>query len=144
MPKGLHFSRRDLCLMFPVLAASSALADEKAPMPSKAFRFEDLTPHKSGALVARPGFEGYTHDGYRIAMHESILEAGGMPHPAHHHKHEEMFMLREGTLEVTISGKASQAGPGDVVFVASNEEHGVRNVGKTSAQYFVVELGSDQ
>jgi quercetin dioxygenase-like cupin family protein len=77
-------------------------------------------------------------------MHESKLEAGAMPHPPHHHKHEEMFMLREGTLEVTISGKALLGGPGDAVFVGSNEEHGVRNVGKIAAQYFVLELGSDK
>lgn len=143
MPAVAHLSRRELCLMLPALAASSALVTEETKLPSKAYRFEDLPAHKSAALVSRPVFEGLTHDGYRIAMHESQLAPGGMPHPPHHHKHEEMFMLREGTLEVTIAGKSSQVGPGGVVFVASNEEHGVRNVGKTAAQYFVLELGSD-
>jgi mannose-6-phosphate isomerase-like protein (cupin superfamily) len=144
MSQVFHFSRRDLCLMLPALAASTAFAEEKSPMPSKAYRFEDLPANKSGALVSRPVFDGTTHDGYRVAMHESQLAPGGMPHPPHHHKHEEMFMLREGTLEVTISGKSFQAGPGDVVHVASNEEHGVRNVGKIAAQYFVIELGTDK
>ncbi len=144
MPAVAHLSRRELCLMLPALAASSALADEKTPLPSKAYHFDELPAHKSAALVSRPVFEGTTHEGFRIAMHESELAPGGMPHPPHHHKHEEMFMLREGTLEVTIAGKSSQAGPGDVVYVASNEEHGVKNVGKTAAQYFVLELGSDK
>jgi mannose-6-phosphate isomerase-like protein (cupin superfamily) len=143
MLKGFRFSRRDLCLMLPALAASAALANEKAPMPSKTFRFADLPVRESGAFVMRPVFEGFTHGGCRIAMHESQLAPGAMPHPPHHHKHEEMFMLRGGTLEVTIAGKTSQIGPGGVVYVASNEEHGVRNVGKAAAQYFVLELGSD-
>jgi mannose-6-phosphate isomerase-like protein (cupin superfamily) len=34
-------------------------------------------------------------------------------------------------------------GPGSVVFVASNEEHGIRNAGSTPAQYFVIALGKD-
>ncbi len=143
MPSAAHLSRRELCLMLPALAASGALAAE-TKLPSKIYHFADLTAHKSAALVSRPVFEGLTHDGTRIAMHESQLAPGGMPHPPHHHKHEEMFMLREGTLEVTIAGKSSQAGRGDVVFVASNEEHGIKNVGKTAAQYFVLELGSDK
>jgi quercetin dioxygenase-like cupin family protein len=52
-----------------------------------------------------------------------------------------MFLMREGTLELTVNGKMYQLGPGAVGFVRSNEEHGVKNVGKTAANYFVVEMG---
>jgi mannose-6-phosphate isomerase-like protein (cupin superfamily) len=66
-----------------------------------------------------------------------------MPHPPHHHPHEEMFLIREGTLEVTINGKSTQLGPGSVGFVGSNDEHGIRNIGTTPTEYFVVALGKD-
>jgi quercetin dioxygenase-like cupin family protein len=49
-----------------------------------------------------------------------------------------MIFIREGTLEVTISGKSDKLGPGSVAYVASNEEHGWRNVGTTTAHYFVL------
>ena len=49
-------------------------------------------------------------------------------------------MLREGTMEVTIEGKTTRLGPGSVVFVASNEEHGWKNVGTDRAKYFVLAL----
>ncbi len=55
-----------------------------------------------------------------------------------------MFLVREGTLEVTIGGQTSRLGPGSVAFVASNDEHGVRNVGRDHAQYFVLALGRDR
>jgi hypothetical protein len=47
----------------------------------------------------------------------------------------------EGTLEVTISGRSAQLTPGSVAYVASNEEHGWRNVGTGRARYFVLALG---
>jgi mannose-6-phosphate isomerase-like protein (cupin superfamily) len=144
MLRGMHFSRRDWCLALPALAASAAQASEKTKLPSRVYSFKDLKASSQPGFTAREVFQGYTHGGCRIAMHESKLDAGAIPHPPHHHQHEEIFMPREGTLEVTIGGKTSKVGPGDVAYVASNEEHGVRNVGSTSAQYFVLELGADQ
>jgi quercetin dioxygenase-like cupin family protein len=52
-----------------------------------------------------------------------------------------MFLMREGTLELTVNGKTYPLGPGSVGFVRSNEDHGVKNVGTTPANYFVVEIG---
>jgi mannose-6-phosphate isomerase-like protein (cupin superfamily) len=54
-----------------------------------------------------------------------------------------MFLIREGTLEVTIKGQTTRLGPGSVGFVGSNDEHGVRNTGTTPAEYFVVAFGKD-
>jgi quercetin dioxygenase-like cupin family protein len=144
MRSGFELSRRDLWLMLPAIAAAGASASEKNVLQSKAYIFKDLKTNSHPGYTGREMFEGYTHEGFRLAMHESKLEAGAMPHPAHHHQHEEMFMLREGTLEVTVSGKSWQVGPGDAVFIGSNEEHGVRNAGKIAAQYFVIELGTDK
>jgi len=52
-----------------------------------------------------------------------------------------MVLVREGTLSVSISGKSVNLGPGSVGFVASNEEHGWRNVGSSNAKYWVIALG---
>ena len=38
------------------------------------------------------------------------------------------------------NGKVSKAGPGSVVFEASNEMHGMRNIGNTPGTYFVVKF----
>ena len=76
-------------------------------------------------------------------MHETELAPGGRPHPPHHHAHEEMVMVREGTIEVTIGGNSANLGAGSVAYVASNEEHGWRNVGAGRARYLVLALGRD-
>jgi len=124
--------------------ASAGLAAQNASLPSKTYRFEDLPVRTSGNNRFRPILEGVTHQGYRIEMHGSDLAPGGTPHPAHRHAHEEVFLVREGALEVTIGGRSSQLGPGSVAFIGSNDEHGIRNAGTTHAEYFVIALGSDK
>jgi mannose-6-phosphate isomerase-like protein (cupin superfamily) len=136
-------SRREMCLMLSTLAAGPGLAVETAPLSSKIYRFEDLPVRKNGGNQSRPLLSGELHDGKYLESHETLLAPGNMPHPPHHHLHEEMFLVREGTIEATISGHSTRVGPGSVVFVASNEQHGIRNVGTTAAQYFVVALGTD-
>ena len=138
----MKHSRRQVCFCIPALMASSALAAE-TPIPSKMIRFEDLPVEAGKGRMLRRIMEGKTHSGYTIEMHETDLAPGAMPHPAHHHAHEEIFLIREGTLEVTIAGRASRLGPGSIAYVASNEEHGIRNAGPAHAQYFVIALGTE-
>ena len=139
----MTYSRRDLGLLVAALAASPAAAQPNTALPSKAYVYEQLPVHKNGANESRPLFSGELHTGCYVEVHETRLGPGGMPHPPHHHAHEEMFMVREGTLEVTINGKTTRLGPGSVGFAGSNDEHGVRNAGATPAEYFVVAMGKD-
>jgi len=97
----------------------------------------------NGANELRPVLDGDTHAGVHIELHETELPPGGAPHPPHHHVHEEMILIREGTMEVTISGRSAKLGPGTVAYVASNEEHGWHNAGTTRAHYFVLAIGRD-
>jgi quercetin dioxygenase-like cupin family protein len=135
----MKLSRRDLHLLLPALAAGSAYA-QKGKLPSKTFKYEDLPVKASGQNRQRAILDGETHTGFAVEMHETELAPGLAPHPPHHHVHEEMMMLREGTMEVTIEGKITRLGPGSVVFVASNEEHGWKNIGTDRAKYFVLAL----
>jgi quercetin dioxygenase-like cupin family protein len=137
----VNYSRRDLSVLLPALIAASANAAEPAPLVSKTYRFEDLPVRDTGMNHSRAMLNGLTHSGFPVEMHQTELAPGQAPHPPHHHVHEEMILVREGTMEVTISGKVSTIGPGGAAFVASGEEHGWKNVGTTHAQYFVVALG---
>lgn len=133
----MRITRRNLTALLPALAAAA----EKTTMPSGTFTFESLKVKQNGQNRSRDVFDGLTHSGFHIDMHETELAPGLPPHDAHHHEHEELLMVREGALEVTIAGKSSTLGPGSVAYVASNEEHGWRNAGKTRAHYFVLALG---
>lgn len=128
--------------MLPALAAAAASAQGKT-LSSKAYRFEDLPVKTNGKNHSRAVFNGETHSGFAIELHETEVAPGEAPHAPHHHVHEEVMMLREGTLEVTISGEVTTVGPGSVVYIKSDEPHGWRNTGTVPVHYFVIALGHD-
>jgi len=138
---GSKFSRRDLSLLLPILAAKAGA--QNATLPSKTYSFDQIPVETSGANQLRLVLDGVTHAGVRIELHETELPPGGAPHPPHHHVHEEMILIREGTMKVTIAGRIAKLGPGSVAYVASNEEHGWHNAGATRAHYFVLAIGRD-
>jgi len=87
--------------------------------------------------------KGETHSGFAIDLHLTELGPGQAPHAPHHHVHEEMVMMRTGTLDVTINGKTTRITAGGIAYVASNEEHGWRNPCTDRAEYFVIALGRE-
>ena len=142
MPPPKNYSRRDISLFIPLFMAAKGGA-QNAALPSKTYSFDQLPVEPNGAGHLRKVLDGETHSGVRIELHETELPPGGAPHPPHHHVKEEMILIREGTMEVTIAGRSARLGPGSVAYVASNEEHGWRNVGSTRAHYFVLAIGRD-
>ena len=142
----MSISRRDLCAMLPaallpLISSEGAFAEDGKTLPSAIFPFEKLTPHKSNAADIRAVLKGKLATGESLEVHETTLPPGGMPHPPHHHNHSEMWLIREGTVELTINGTTHRLGPGGLGFVHSNEEHGIKNVGTGPAKYFVVAIG---
>jgi quercetin dioxygenase-like cupin family protein len=46
-------------------------------------------------------------------------------------------------MEFENNGKPERVGPGGVMYAASNMLHGLKNVGETPANYFVIAIGRD-
>jgi mannose-6-phosphate isomerase-like protein (cupin superfamily) len=148
-----EYSRRDLGLLFPALVAVAAPAQsqtaadtsvEKLPrLGTKAYLFNELPVTTNGQNKQRPMFTGKTHTGFKLESHQSDIAPGEVNHPPHQHLREEMMLVREGTMELTVSGKPMRLGPGDVGFIGSNEIHNAKNVGTIRAQYFIVNIGRD-
>lgn len=69
--------------------------------------------------------------------HVTTLKAGEVPHPAHTHPDEELVIVKEGLMEVTINGVTQRGGPGSIFFYGSGDLHGMKNVGAGEATYYV-------
>lgn len=140
----VNYSRRELGLLLPALAAATAAAQNSSKnLPAEVFKFEDLPVKVNKTNRSRAVLRGETHSGFPLEMHLTELDAGEAPHPPHKHVHEEIFLLREGVIDVTISGQTTRLTPGSVAYIASNELHGIVNIGSQPAHYFVIALGND-
>ena len=105
------------------------------------YPFEKLPIRTPNNAQIREVLKGKLATGESLEVHETTLSPGGTPHPPHHHVHSEMWLIREGMVEITVNGTSSRLGPGSVGFVHSNDEHGIKNAGTTPATYFVVAIG---
>jgi mannose-6-phosphate isomerase-like protein (cupin superfamily) len=127
--------------LVPTLIRAQQQAEPRSPLPSAMYPFDQLPMRMANNAEIRHVLKGELATGESLEVHETTLPPGGAPHAAHHHVHSEMWLIREGTVELTVNGTSYRLGPGSVGFVHSNDEHGIKNAGATRATYFVVAIG---
>jgi quercetin dioxygenase-like cupin family protein len=76
-------------------------------------------------------------------MHITTLQPGMTSHPVHHHAWEEILVVKEGDVEVSINGQSHRAGPGSLIFYASHDVHNIKNAGDKPATYYVINFYTD-
>ena len=136
-------TRRDCFVAaLAALIAGGAVAWAQSPvkpiMHSSVFDWEKMKVETTKVGERRAVFDSPVVTLDRLECHITTLNPGEQPHDPHQHAEEEMLFLKEGTLDVMQNGEHQRIGPGSVVFNASNELHGFRNVGETKATYWVL------
>lgn len=145
----MSITRRDVvsflpaafCLTAALPGLATAAEEQAVSLPSAVYPFESLPVHESLHVTTRHILKGKLATGEAVEVHETTLPPGGAPHAPHHHVHTEMWLIRDGTVEITIEGKPHRIGPGSLAIVRSNEEHGITNPTDKPANYFVVAIG---
>ena len=141
MEKIRMINRREMCSVLPFLALATSWAANDQTLSSTVFPFDELQKKEADGHITRPVTNGKFSTGEHVEVHETTLAPGVMPHAPHRHKHSEFWLIREGTVELTINGQTHRLGPGGVGLATGNDLHGIKNVGDTPAQYFVVAIG---
>ncbi len=73
-----------------------------------------------------------------LELHVTTLNPGLSSHAPHKHANEELVIIKEGNVEVLSNFEWKKAGPGSVIFNASNQMHALKNIGTTPAVYHVI------
>jgi XRE family transcriptional regulator, regulator of sulfur utilization len=135
-------TRRDLVVAFIAISATLcivAVADQKAPvMQSAAFDWNSISVKQTAVGSTRSFFKAPTATLDELELHVTTLNPGQTSHAPHQHPNEELVIIREGTVEALVQGEWKKLGPGSVIFNASNQLHGLKNVGDTPATYHVI------
>ncbi len=137
-------TRRDIAVaLFTLTAtwAASAVAQQKPAadmLHSISYDWNAMTERPNAYGTVRSIVRAPTPTLEELEMHITTLNPGQTSHAPHQHPNEELIILREGTVEALVHGEWKRLGPGSIIFQASNELHGIRNVGNGPAAYHVV------
>ena len=142
--------RREFAALLPVLLAGSGLVVEGADGQSASLPVIESgvfkpTPAKAGSMAGHSSSRyvaGMLKAGnIRLEMHESTIQPGAEHEAVGTHLHSEIWLVREGTAELTTNGVARTMVAGDVGICCAGDKHFVANTSDKPVTYFVVTVG---
>jgi len=138
-------TRRDsliATIAIALTAALMALAQSAARpwMHSGTFNWSDFKAEPTKSGERRECFDAATATLERLECHVTTLNPGEVPHAPHQHPEEELVIVKQGVLEAMQNHKTNRVEAGGLIFEASNEFHGLRNIGASQAVYYVVKF----
>lgn len=139
-------TRRDAVIVLLTMSATLggvALAQpDNRLMSSSIFDWTTIEAKTTNVGSTRKFFQAPTATLDELECHVTTLNPGQTSHAPHKHPDEELIIVKEGTVESLVNGQLKRVGPGSVIFQASNQMHGIRNVGETPATYHVIRWNS--
>jgi quercetin dioxygenase-like cupin family protein len=112
----------------------------KPVMHSSVFNWSSLKAVPTPMGERRVVFDSPTPALAELEMHITTLNPGESPHAPHQHPEEELMIIKEGTMEALQGDQTNIVEAGGIIFEASNELHGLRNVGTNRATYYVLKI----
>jgi (S)-ureidoglycine aminohydrolase len=121
--------------------AIAAIAQKNDSILSGVYYWNKLEPAKEDTRVRRQVLEGKTFALEYFEIHASTLEPGQAPHPPHTHAdQEELIIVKEGQVKITIKGQSKILGLGSIAFAIPGDEHGIENARNTKATYYILKF----
>ena len=101
-------TRRDVIVALVAIAATfclAAAADQPTPvMGSAVFDWNTVPAKQTPVGSVRSFCKAPTATFDELEVHVTTLNPGLAPHPPHRHPNEELVIMKEGTVEVLVSG----------------------------------------
>jgi XRE family transcriptional regulator, regulator of sulfur utilization len=108
------------------------------PLKSRVFDWASLTAAPIPNGERRAVLDGPTETVDLLHVHVTTLAPGAISGQPVRHLQEEVLIVKEGEVEVSLDGTTQKAGPGAILFFAAGAVTGLRNTGTTPATYYVI------
>jgi (S)-ureidoglycine aminohydrolase len=129
------------CLM--VITVSPLFAQKTDSLPPGVYHWDSLVTTVEESRARKQVMEGSTASLVHFEVHATSIQPGKAPHPPHTHAdEEELIIVKEGQVKITINGVSNTLGPGSVAYAIPLEEHGIVNTGNTQATYYIFKYKS--
>jgi len=131
-----------LAIFEPQRQPASAAPTEPLPatkaLASKVFDWASLTAVPIPNGERRAVLDGRTETVDLLHVHVTTLAPGKISGPPVRHLQEEVLIVKEGEVEVSLDGTTQKVGPGSILFFAAGAVTGLRNVSAAPATYYVI------
>jgi (S)-ureidoglycine aminohydrolase len=108
-------------------------------LPSAVYKWSDLKPEKTSTGERRPLLKGSTLDLATLQIHTSTLGAGKTNHqPRALNDREELVIVKEGNLKVTIKDSSKILGAGGLALIVAGDEQSFSNPFNEPVTYYVI------
>ncbi len=131
------FRIRYAFLSFFVFVCWNATA-QKVPIRADVYRWDKAAVVKKGTSQQRVLLEGTTPAFQHVKVHATTVAGGQAAHLGHQHADEELIIVKEGQLTVTIAGKAETLEKGSVALIMPGDEHALANGGSEPVTYYIM------
>jgi len=131
-----------ILLTIATLVNTLTLFAQKADsLSSGVYYWKNQVPKKEETGIMRRILSGKTFALDFFEIHAATIDAGKTPQPSYTHSdEEELMIIKEGQLKITIAGKSKTLGPGSIAFVMPGDEHLVNNAGNSNATFFILKF----
>jgi len=108
-------------------------------LPARVYNLNKIATVKDSSRDRLQVMDGASSVLANLEVHLTTLEPGKAAHPPHTHaSQEELIIVKEGVINMTIAGKSKLLSAGGIAYSLPGDEHGAVNAGKTKAAYYVI------
>lgn len=127
-----------IILALTLLIGSSSIAQTDT-LSSAVYNWSDVKPQKTATGEKRQVLKGSTLDLANLQIHTSTLGPGKTNHPPRAlNDHDELIIVKEGNLKITIKDSSKILGPGGLALIVAGDEQSFQNTSGKQTTYYVL------
>lgn len=127
--------------VFPLLSLLIAtnLIAQSDTLRSAVYNWSTIQPVKTETRETKKVLDGSTLDLEHLEIHTSTIGPGAINHPpVIHNDVDELILVKEGSVQVTINNTTQTLGPNSVVLIIAGDEQSFKNSSDKPATYYVL------
>jgi len=130
---------KSLLLVYLVISTFSIKAQKTDSLPPHVYRWDSLEAKKQNGWTRRSIIEGSTTSLSWFEVTAITLEPGkASPPSSAYYDVEELLIIKEGEVNITINGVSKKMGAGSIAFAMPRMVHSLSNAGNTKATCYVL------